>query len=210
MSSNDSQEDAGLERLLRGDPDASRPQWAATRARFVARALADGLVDVAYEDHDTPLGTVRINATSTGIVRLVLPAEDADAALDDLARKLSTRILRTSSPMVTLARQELDEYFDARRRTFDVPLDWTLSKAFRREVLQVTTQIPYGQTSSYRKVATAAGSPNAVRAAGSALATNPLPILVPCHRVLRTDGSLGQYRGGQAAKTQLLSLERTN
>jgi methylated-DNA-[protein]-cysteine S-methyltransferase len=210
MSSNDSQEDAGLERLLRGGPDASTPQWAAARARFVARALADGLVDVAYEDHDTPLGTVRINATRTGIVRLVLPAEDADAALDDLARKLSTRILRTSSPMVTLARQELDEYFDARRRTFDVPLDWALSKAFRREVLQVTAQIPYGQTSSYRKVATAAGSPNAVRAAGSALATNPLPILVPCHRVLRTDGRLGQYRGGQAAKTQLLSLERTN
>jgi methylated-DNA-[protein]-cysteine S-methyltransferase len=210
MSSNDSQEDAGLERLLRGGPDAGTSQWAAARARFVARALADGLVDVAYEDHDTPLGTVRINATRTGIVRLVLPAEDADAALDDLARKLSTRILRTSSPMVTLARQELDEYFDARRRTFDVPLDWALSKAFRREVLQVTAQIPYGQTSSYRKVATAAGSPNAVRAAGSALATNPLPILVPCHRVLRTDGRLGQYRGGQAAKTQLLSLERTN
>ncbi len=210
MSSSDSQEDAELQRLLRGGPDAGTPQWAATRARFVARAFADGLVDVAYEDHDTPLGTMRINATNTGIVRLVLPAEDADAALDDLARKLSTRILRTSSPMVTLARQELDEYFDARRRTFDVPLDWALSKAFRRAVLQVTAQIPYGQTSSYRKVATAAGSPDAVRAAGSALATNPLPILVPCHRVLRTDGSLGQYRGGQAAKTQLLSLERTN
>ena len=210
MPSNDSQDDAGLERLLRGGADASTPQWAAARARFAARALADGLVDVAYEDHDTPLGTVRINATSTGIVRLVLPAEDADAAVEDLARKLSTRILRTSSPMITLARRELDEYFEARRRAFDVPLDWALSKAFRREVLQVTAQIPYGQTSSYRKVATAAGSPSAVRAAGSALATNPLPILVPCHRVLRTDGSLGQYRGGQAAKTQLLSLERTN
>jgi methylated-DNA-[protein]-cysteine S-methyltransferase len=121
---------------------------------------------------------------------------------------VSGRILGVSTPAITTTRRELDEYFDGRRRTFDVPLDWTLTRAFRREVLHATTLIPYGDTSSYRKVASAAGRPKAARAAGSALANNPLPILVPCHRVLRTDGTIGQYTGGIAAKTQLLTLEK--
>src|SRR4051794_36911482 len=197
-----------VELLLRSGVEATVPEWAAVRARFAARALADGLVDVAYEDHETPLGTMRVSATGTGIVRLILPAEDVDKVIEELARKVSARILRAGTPEIALARQQLDEYFDGARRTFDVPLDWTLTRAFRRKVLQATLQIPYGQTSSYRQVAVAAGSPNAVRAAGSALATNPLPILVPCHRVLRTDGGLGRYLGGQAAKTRLLTLEQ--
>lgn len=208
MPTNPSHEDARVELLLRSGVGVTAAEWTAARARLAAQALSEGLVDVAYEDHDTPLGTMRVSATATGIVRVVLPAEDADEVLEGLARKVSARILRTSTPAITLARQELDEYFDGGRRRFDVALDWTLTKAFRRKVLQATAQIPYGQTSSYRQVAVAAGSPNAVRAAGSALATNPLPILVPCHRVLRTDGSLGQYLGGQAVKAQLLTLEK--
>jgi methylated-DNA-[protein]-cysteine S-methyltransferase len=208
MPTNNSHKDAGVELLLRSGAEVVVPEWTAARARFAARALADGLVDVAYEDHDTPLGTIRVSATNTGIVRMILPAEDAEEVLEDLARKVSARILHTSTPAITLTRQELDEYFDGRRHTFDVPLDWTLTKAFRLKVLQATAQIPYGQTSSYRQVAGVAGSPNAVRAAGSALATNPLPILVPCHRVLRSDGAIGQYLGGPAAKAQLLTLEK--
>lgn len=207
MPTNDSHDDARVELLLRSGVEVTAPEWTAVRARLAARAFSDGLVDVAYEDHDTPLGRMRVSATGTGIVRMVLPGEDVEKVLEDLARKVSARILRTGTPAITQARQELDEYFDGRRRTFDVPLDWTLTKAFRHKVLRATAQIPYGQTSSYRQVAVAAGSPNAVRAAGTALATNPLPILVPCHRVLRSDGGVGQYLGGQAAKTQLLTLE---
>jgi methylated-DNA-[protein]-cysteine S-methyltransferase len=208
MPTSNSHEETGVELLLRGGAEVTAPDWTVVRARFAARAFSRGLVDVAFEDHDTPLGTIRVSATSTGIVRLVLPAEDADRVLEDLARTVSARILRASTPAITLARDELDEYFDGARHTFDVPLDWRLAKFFRLKVLQATVQIPYGQTSSYRQVAVAAGSPNAVRAAGSALARNPLPILVPCHRVLRSDGAVGQYLGGRAAKTQLLSLEK--
>jgi methylated-DNA-[protein]-cysteine S-methyltransferase len=201
-------ETAPLETLLRHAQPATDEAWAAVQARFAARAASDGLVDVAFEDHDTPLGRMRLSATGRGIVRMVLPTENADEVLEHLARKVSSRILRVSTPTITAARRQLDEYFEGSRRTFDVPLDWTLTRGFRREVLRATAQIPYGQTSSYRQVATVAGSPDAVRAAGSALANNPLPILVPCHRVLRTDGGLGQYLGGQAAKTRLLTLEK--
>lgn len=208
MTTNDNHEDPGVQARLRSAVSVSASQWTAVRERFAARALTAGLVDVAYEDHDTPLGRMRVSATPSGVVRLILPTENADEVLEDLARRVSARILRTSTPAITRARRELDEYFDERRRTFDVPLDWTLTRAFRRKVLAATAQIPYGQTASYRQVATAAGSPNAVRAAGSALANNPLPILVPCHRVLRSDGAVGQYLGGPAAKTHLLALER--
>ncbi|HEY5428497.1 MAG TPA: methylated-DNA--[protein]-cysteine S-methyltransferase [Solirubrobacteraceae bacterium] len=201
-------QDAGVERLLRSGAETAVPDWIAVHARFTARALSDDLVDVAYEDHDTPLGMMRVSATNTGIVRMILPAEDAEEVLEDLARKVSARILRTSTPAITQTREELDEYFDGHRHRFNVPLDWTLAKAFRLKVLEATAQIPYGHTASYRQVASAAGSPNAVRAAGSALATNPLPVLVPCHRVLRSDGTIGQYLGGPAAKTQLLTLEQ--
>jgi methylated-DNA-[protein]-cysteine S-methyltransferase len=116
-------------------------------------------------------------------------------------------VLRARRPSLTQTRHQLDEYFEGTRRGFELPLDWQLAHGFRREVLRATAEIPYGRTSSYRDVATRAGSPRAVRAAGTALATNPLPIVVPCHRVLRTGGGLGAYRGGAAAKAALLQLE---
>jgi methylated-DNA-[protein]-cysteine S-methyltransferase len=200
-------DDRDPEVRLRRDAAATDDAFAAARERFAARASGEGLVAVGYEDHETPIGTLRIGATPQGVVRVILPLEDADAGVRELAARLSPRILRITTPAIAGARRELDEYFDGRRRTFDVPLDWSLTRAFRREVLRATAAIPYGETSSYRGVAVAAGSPNAVRAAGSALATNPIPILVPCHRVLRTDGALGQYRGGPEAKARLLALE---
>ncbi|WP_084269799.1 methylated-DNA--[protein]-cysteine S-methyltransferase [Patulibacter minatonensis] len=198
--------DDRLEDALRGTP-AADDAFREARERFAARAVDEGAVGVAYEDHDTPVGVVRIGATPEGVVRLVLPAEDADDALARLAASVSPRILRARTPVLAGARRELDEYFAGRRRGFDVALDWRLVTAFRREVLRATALIPFGETSSYRGVATAAGSPNAVRAAGTALATNPLPIIVPCHRVVRSDGALGNYLGGVEMKARLLELE---
>jgi methylated-DNA-[protein]-cysteine S-methyltransferase len=181
--------------------------WTRVQQELRARAEAEGLVDVAFERHDSPLGTILLGATEQGLVRVGLPAEGEDAVLEELARRVSPRILRTPRGTLTRAHHQLDEYFDGRRRTFDVPLDWRLAHGFRRDVLRATARIPYGRTASYRDVATRAGSPAAVRAAGTALATNPLPILVPCHRVLRTGGALGSYRGGADAKARLLELE---
>ncbi len=181
--------------------------WDQIHARFVRRAAAEGLIDVAFERHDTPLGRLLLGATPEGIVRLGLPNEDPDAVVEELARRISPRALRSASAPITAARHQLDEYFAGRRAAFDVPLDWRLTQGFRREVLRATAAIPYGGTASYGEVATRAGSPRAVRAAGTALATNPIPILVPCHRVLRTGGQLGLYRGGAEAKARLLELE---
>jgi methylated-DNA-[protein]-cysteine S-methyltransferase len=177
------------------------------RRELAERADVAGLVDVAFERHDSPLGPLVLGATAKGLVRVGLPAEGEDAVLLELAARISPRILRTARDSVTRARLELDEYFAGRRRSFDVPLDWRLTKGFRREVLRAAARIPYGRTASYREMAARAGSPAAFRAAGSALATNPLPILVPCHRVLPTGGGLGGYRGGAEAKARLLGLE---
>jgi methylated-DNA-[protein]-cysteine S-methyltransferase len=181
--------------------------WPRISAELARRAAAEELVDVAFERHDSPLGAILVGATTAGVVRVGLPTEDEDAVLDELARRVAARVLRAPRESLTRARHELDEYFDGDRRQFDVALDWRLTTGFRREVLRATAQIPYGRTASYREVATEAGSPAAVRAAGTALATNPLPILVPCHRVLRTGGALGAYRGGVEAKARLLELE---
>ena len=182
--------------------------WDAIRGRLVARADAQGLIDVAVEEHDTPLGRVVLGATPEGVVRLGLPSEDAEEVMGELARLVSPRTLRAARGSLAQARGELDEYFAGRRTGFEVALDWRLTRGFRREVLRATAAIPYGRTASYRDVATRAGSPRAVRAAGTALATNPIPILVPCHRVLRSGGALGSYRGGVEAKARLLALER--
>lgn len=184
--------------------------WARIRDELVRRAVAEGLVDVAFERHESPIGRLLVGATDVGLVRVGLASEDEDEVLEELARRVSVRVLGARSDSVTRARRQLDEYFAGRRVAFDVALDWRLTRGFRREVLRATAQIPYGQTSSYREVATRAGSPGAVRAAGTALATNPLPIVVPCHRVLRSDGQLGAYRGGPDAKARLLALERRN
>jgi methylated-DNA-[protein]-cysteine S-methyltransferase len=185
------------------DPDL----WRQMTAELARRADAQELLDVAFERHDSPLGRVLVAATREGVVCVGLPLDEEEALLDDLARRVSVRILRAPRDAVTTAREQLDEYFEGRRTEFDVPLDWRLTKGFRRQVLKATTAIPYGETASYAQVAAGAGSPRAVRAAGTALATNPLPILVPCHRVLRSGGALGKYRGGAAAKAQLIALE---
>ena len=199
----------GLEAALRAGPgeDDGVRRWPSARAALVAQAEAEGLVDVAVERHDSPLGPILLGATAEGLVRLALPTEDEDAVLSELARRVSPRVLAVGREAVAHARRQLDEYFDGRRRAFAVPLDWRLATGFRRDVLLATARIPYGRTASYREVATGAGSPAAVRAAGTALATNPLPIVVPCHRVLRTGGALGAYRGGPEAKARLLELE---
>jgi methylated-DNA-[protein]-cysteine S-methyltransferase len=203
---NDNRHDT-LEDSLRGVPGLRPDAWERIRSDLVRRADADGLVDVAFERHDSPLGTILLGATPQGLVRVGLPAEGEDAVLEELARRVSPRVLSVPRDTLTRAHRQLEEYFDGKRRAFDVPLDWRLTSGFRREVLHATARIPYGRTASYRDVAVEAGSPAAVRAAGTALATNPLPILVPCHRVLRSGGGLGAYRGGPQAKAQLLELE---
>jgi methylated-DNA-[protein]-cysteine S-methyltransferase len=181
--------------------------WDRVRAAFDRAAAQEDLVDVAYERHETPLGTLVVGATREGLVRVGLPGEPEQVVLQELADRISPRVLRASRASLEQARGELDAYFAGDRQTFGVPLDWRLTHGFRRAVLHATADIPYGETASYRDVATRAGSPAAVRAAGTALAVNPLPIVVPCHRVVRGDGALGSYRGGSDAKAALLRLE---
>lgn len=181
---------------------------AARREQFVLRAEAEGIIDVAVEQHDSPIGRLTIAATADGIARIGLPNETYDEVLNDVAARISPRVMRTSREVVETLRGELDEYFAGVRKMFDVALDWRLTTGFRREILRAAARIPYGGTASYGQVAADAGSARAVRAAGSALATNPLPIVVPCHRVLPASGALGEYRGGRDAKAFLLGLER--
>jgi methylated-DNA-[protein]-cysteine S-methyltransferase len=205
MSTHD--DDTQLEQSL-GELEGPAPAaWDRIRRDLSGAAERSGLIDVAFERHDTPLGTVLLGATRDGLVRIGLPSQAEDDVLQELADRVSPRVLRGSRDSLTQTRRELDEYFDRRRKEFGIPLDWRLSSGFRREVLRATAAIPYGHTASYRDVATSAGSPGATRAAGSALATNPLPIVVPCHRVLPAGGGLGGYRGGPEAKAVLLSLE---
>jgi methylated-DNA-[protein]-cysteine S-methyltransferase len=196
-----------LERRLRELPGPGAARLSRLRRQLAERARAEGLVDVAFERHDTPLGRLLLGATAKGLVRVGLPAESEEAVLEELAFRISPRVLRAAPRELARARRQLDEYFAGRRRRFEVPLDWRLAAGFRREVLRATARIPYGCTRSYREVAERAGHPRAFRAAGTALATNPLPILVPCHRVLPAGGGIGGYRGGAAAKTRLLALE---
>ncbi|MEU0335984.1 methylated-DNA--[protein]-cysteine S-methyltransferase [Streptomyces sp. NPDC006193] len=164
------------------------------------------LIDVAYTTIDSPVGKLLLAATPKGLVRVAYAGEDHDQVLEALGHKLSPRILHAPKRLEKAAR-EIDEYFAGRRRAFDVPLDLSLSRGFRRLVQTHLPEIGYGQTCSYRDMAELVGSPKAVRAVGTACATNPLPIVVPCHRVLRTDGTLGGYIGGLTAKTTLLELE---
>jgi methylated-DNA-[protein]-cysteine S-methyltransferase len=176
------------------------------RARLAEQADDDGLLDVAYRTVDSPIGPLLLAATPAGLVRVAFERENHDAVLAELSTAISPRILRSSRRVDGVARQ-FDEYFSGRRRSFDVPVDLQLSKGFRRAVLTHLLEIPYGGRESYTTVARAAGNPKAVRAAGSACATNPIPLVVPCHRVVRTDGTYGQYRGGPEAKHILLTME---
>ncbi|MEW6472249.1 MAG: methylated-DNA--[protein]-cysteine S-methyltransferase [Actinomycetota bacterium] len=189
---------------ITGRADEARLQ--ALRARLAEQADADGLLDVAYRTMDSPIGPLLLAATPAGLVRVAFERENHDAVLVELSTAISPRVLRSSRRVDDVAHQ-LDEYFTGRRRSFDVPVDLQLSKGFRRAVLTHLLEIPYGARESYTVVARAAGNPRAVRAAGSACATNPIPLVVPCHRVVRTDGTYGQYRGGPEAKRMLLTLE---
>lgn len=190
-------------RLPAGIAVPSPSHWACLRGRLAERADQEGLLDVAYSALDSPLGTLTVAATPVGVVRLAFDNEPAEAVLADLVARVSPRVLEAPARLDT-ARRQLDEYFQGVRTTFELPIDLILSVGFRRQALAATIAIGYGHTATYRSVATAAGSPNAVRAAGTAVATNPVPIIIPCHRVLRSDGSIGRYRGGLARKQQLL------
>ena len=175
-------------------------------ARLVAAAQRDGVLDIAYRQVDTPVGPLLLAATGRGLVRVAYDREDHDTVLANLAATVSPRILHAPARLDEVSRQ-LAEYFAGRRKSFDLPLDFRLSHGFRRSVLAHLPGIGYGHTASYAQVAAAAGSPKAVRAVGTACATNPLPVVVPCHRVIRSDGSLGRYVGGPEAKQSLLRLE---
>jgi methylated-DNA-[protein]-cysteine S-methyltransferase len=174
--------------------------------RLTARASAEGLLDVAYATADSPFGPLLLATTRKGLIRVGLPNQDADGLLLDLATRVSPRVLE-SPAQLDEARRELDLYFEGRLTEFDLPLDWQLSKDFRRKVLRAIARIPYGQTRSYTQMAISAGNERAVRAAGTACGTNPLPLVVPCHRVLRSGGALGGYGGGLPMKEGLLRLE---
>jgi methylated-DNA-[protein]-cysteine S-methyltransferase len=170
-------------------------------------ATAAGLLDVAYATLDSPLGKLLVAVTRRGLVRLAyVDEEDEGTILEQLARAVSPRVL-AAPRRLDEPRRELDEYFAGGRRRFELPLDWTLTRGFSRRVLQATARIPYGSVSSYKQVATAAGSPRGFRAAGNALGANPLPIVVPCHRVLHSGGGLGGYTGGLERKRLLLGVE---
>jgi methylated-DNA-[protein]-cysteine S-methyltransferase len=176
-------------------------------SRLMRRAEEEGLVDVAYTETDTPVGRLLVAATPRGLVRVSFPRESYDEVLGQLADRLSPRVLEAPARLDEV-RRELDEYFTGGRRRFELPLDWSLTTSdFRRRVLERTALIPYGETISYREAAAAAGNDRAVRAAGTALGANPIPIVVPCHRVLRTGGALGGYGGGLDTKRYLLALE---
>jgi methylated-DNA-[protein]-cysteine S-methyltransferase len=193
-----------LERALRASvPAAGGPP------PLAPQRLADaGVLDVAYAVEETPVGTLLLAATARGVVRIAYVDGGPEAALQALAAEISPRVLRAPSRTDPLRRQ-LDEYFAGQRRVFDIALDWRLTRAaFTRRVLRATAAIPYGATSSYKRVAGEAGSPRAFRAAGNALGSNPLPIVVPCHRVLASGGGLGGYTGGLERKRALLALER--
>lgn len=194
------------DRLFGALPAVDDEASARLHARLVADAERDGVLDVAYRVLDTPVGALLLAATEQGLVRVAFPSQGHDAVLARLADAVSPRILHTPRRL-DVAAGELDEYFAGRRRTFDVPLDFRLVHGFRRAVLAHLTRIGYGRTESYAEVAAAAGSPKAVRAAGTACATNPLPVVVPCHRVVRSDGSSGRYAGGPETKQALLRLE---
>jgi methylated-DNA-[protein]-cysteine S-methyltransferase len=171
-------------------------------------AEAASLLDVAYARHDTPVGTLVLAATPRGLVRVAYVDGEAGVAgaLAALSRQISPRIL-AAPRRLDVARRELDEYFAGTRDRFDMPLDWRLTQGFTRRVLRSTARIPYGSVSSYARVAAAAGSPRGSRAAGNALGANPLPIVVPCHRVLHSGGGLGGYTGGVERKLTLLAIE---
>jgi len=203
MPANDEAEVLGL---LRDLPEVTPAQLSALHDRLAENSQAAGVLDVAYRTLDTPVGTLLLAATEAGLVRVAYAAEGHDQVLENLAARVSPRILKAPRRLDAAAR-ELGEYFAGQRRRFDLPLDYRLATGFRRKVVGYLPGIGYGDTASYAAVAAAVGSPRAFRAVGTACATNPLPLIVPCHRVIRSDGDPGPYLGGRDAKRLLLELE---
>jgi methylated-DNA-[protein]-cysteine S-methyltransferase len=203
-----------LERVLahagsraRGTASVGSARAAAEAARHLSSLMAaEGLADVSYAPADSPFGPLLLAATRRGLVRLAFPEEDIDSVLERLARKISPRIVEAPA-LLEPARRELEEYFGGGRRRFELRLDWTLVGGFGRRVLRATSQIPYGGVLSYQEVAADAGSPRGYRAAGNALGANPIPIVIPCHRVVLSGGAPGNYGGGPERKRWLLELE---
>jgi methylated-DNA-[protein]-cysteine S-methyltransferase len=175
--------------------------------RLTQDAAAADLLDVAYRVVDSPLGPLLVAATGAGVVRMAFAIEDHDAVLADLAARVSPRVLHAPARLDTAVRA-LADYLDGRAQQVDVPVDLRLLTGYRREVVGALPTIGYGRTATYAELAAATGRPRAVRAVGSACANNPVPLFLPCHRVVRSDGSEGGYRGGPEAKRRLLALER--
>jgi methylated-DNA-[protein]-cysteine S-methyltransferase len=192
-----------VERALR-EVDAPPDAVEEAVARLVRRAEGD--VDVAYADVDSPFGQLLVAVTPRGLVRVAYPDRAEDDVLQDVADRVSPRILRAPG-RTDEVRRELDQYFGGGRHRFEIPIDWSLSHGFVRKVLRATARIPYGDVRTYGNIAARAGSPRASRAAGNALGSNPIPIVVPCHRVVRSGGILGGYTGGVERKEFLLELE---
>jgi methylated-DNA-[protein]-cysteine S-methyltransferase len=194
-----------LEEQLRKAPVAEFDRKGLTTA-LAQRARTSGLLDVAYAELDSPIGELIVFVTPRGLLRVKYADEPIEGVLADVAARVSPRILRAPS-RTDAVRRGLDGYFALRRRSFDLPIDWSLVRGFAGSVLRETARIPFGDVRSYGQVASKAGSPRAARAAGNALGSNPIPIVVPCHRVLHADGGLGGYSGGLDRKRYLLALE---
>jgi methylated-DNA-[protein]-cysteine S-methyltransferase len=197
--------DTRLKDALRRAAGGERVPAAATQ-RLSARIAAESLADITYTPVDSPFGPLLAAATKRGLVRLAFPEEPVDSVLDRLSRSISPRIVESPAPLESV-RRELEEYFSGARRGFELALDWSLIGPFGRRVLRATAEIPYGGVLSYGEVAADAGSPRGSRAAGNALGSNPIPIVIPCHRVVRTGGAIGGYGGGPERKRWLLELE---
>ena len=186
--------------------EADEATAARLRDRLGTAADAAGLLDVAFDVVDSPVGPLLLAATERGLVKVAFEREDHDRVLQALADEVGPRVLAVPARVADVARQ-LAEYFAGQRTRFDVAVDLRLAHGFRRDVVAWLPHISYGTTASYGQVARAVGNPRAVRAVGSACARNPVPLVVPCHRVVRSDGSLGRYGGGEDAKRLLLELE---
>jgi methylated-DNA-[protein]-cysteine S-methyltransferase len=178
----------------------------ASLQRLAQRASEEGLLDVAYTTTDSPFGQLLLAQTPKGLVRVGLPNQAADELLVDLATRVSPRVLEAPAQLDE-TRRELDLYFEGKLDSFDLPIDWRLSNGFQLRVQKAIARIPYGETRNYTEMATKAGNERAVRAAGTACGRNPIPVVVPCHRVLRSSGGLGGYGGGLPMKQGLLELE---
>jgi methylated-DNA-[protein]-cysteine S-methyltransferase len=195
-----------LEELLRGPRDVADDAARASE-QAIAQARALGLTDVSYAFEPSPVGDLLVAVTPRGLIRLAYNAhENADDVLEELARRVSPRVVESPAAL-DMVRRELDEYFDGKRTGFDIPVDWQLHDGFGRRVLKATSRIPFGKVLSYAEVAAKAGSPRAYRAAGNALGSNRIPIVVPCHRVVASGGKIGGYTGGLERKEYLLHLE---